>query len=493
MRALDIALKTFEEHPSKKIYTYGPLIHNPEVVELLRERAGIDILTPGLMISDSLVVTRINGIPPHERHELEEAGNRIIDATCPRICRVQAIIRRWAREGAAIIIVGDMDHPEVRGLMGNTQGRGYVVATSQEVAALPDLQDLIVVAQTTQSGSQFDARVAEIKARFPQARIFNTICDATASRQGEVQELARKVDALVVVGGRNSGNTQRLVEISRDTGIPTYHVETERELDLGEMSRYQTVGVTAGASTPFWLISDVVSTLKYAWVSPKDKTIIFHVLKDGKIQAGIRLTDGTWTFADGISKLPSGIYVTIYSKWENILKELEEIINDPQTKEIDLQLFFEKYPELLKGDDYNIVIPQACIIPDNAEIQEKPWRADYVLSPIDQTNFCKILEIKKPQQKMIRKEKSGHQRFIALLWEAINQLRDYAEAFNNKETRARFQETYEINVFKPDLQLIIGRKWDMKFIEPMLKLQKQSHVKIDDWDTHLEKLRRKFI
>ena len=122
-----------------------------------------------------------------------------------------------------------------------------------------------MVAQTTQSEALFEARVAEIKARFPQARIFNTICDATASRQAEVQDLARQAEALVVVGGRNSGNTQRLVEISRATGIPTYHVETEQELDLEEMSRYHTVGVTAGASTPHWLIGNVVSTLKHAW------------------------------------------------------------------------------------------------------------------------------------------------------------------------------------------------------------------------------------
>jgi 4-hydroxy-3-methylbut-2-enyl diphosphate reductase len=218
------------------------------------------------MIPDGLVVIRAHGIPPQERRELEDAGSRVIDATCPRVSRVQAIIRRWARQGASTLIVGDADHPEVRGLLGHTQGRGYVISTTEEVAALPELQELIVVAQTTQSGSQFATRVKEIKTRFPQARIFNTICDATASRQGEVQELATQVDALVVVGGRNSGNTQRLVEISRNSGIPTYHVETEQELDLGEMSRYQTVGVTAGASTPHWLISNVVSTLKHAWL-----------------------------------------------------------------------------------------------------------------------------------------------------------------------------------------------------------------------------------
>ena len=243
-----MVLKAINEN-QPKIYTYGPLIHNPQVLELLRER-GIRILKPGEEIPAGLVVIRAHGIPLQERRLLEQAGGRIIDATCPRVAKVQAIIRRWAAKGCATLIVGDADHPEVRGLMGYTEARGYVVSTSRDVADLPDLSELIVVAQTTQSESQFEARVQEITARFPQAQIFNTICDATASRQAEVQELSRQAEALVVVGGRNSGNTQRLVEISQGTGIPTYHVETEQELDLVEISRYQTVAVTAGASTP---------------------------------------------------------------------------------------------------------------------------------------------------------------------------------------------------------------------------------------------------
>jgi (E)-4-hydroxy-3-methyl-but-2-enyl pyrophosphate reductase len=262
-RALEMVLKAINEN-QPKIYTYGPLIHNPQVLELLRER-GITILKPGEAVPDGLVVIRAHGIPPQERRLLEQAGGSIIDATCPRVAKVQAIIRRWAAKGCATLIVGDADHPEVRGLMGYTGDRGFVVSTSRDVAELPELDELIVVAQTTQSESQFEARVEEIATRFPQAQIFNTICDATASRQAEVQELARQAEALVVVGGRNSGNTQRLVEVSQETGIPTYHVETEQELDLVEISRYQTVAVTAGASTPNWLIGNVVNTLKHAW------------------------------------------------------------------------------------------------------------------------------------------------------------------------------------------------------------------------------------
>ncbi len=262
-RALEMVLKAINETPTQ-IYTYGPLIHNPQVLELLRER-GITVLKPGEAVPAGLVVIRAHGIPPRERGQLESGASRIIDATCPRVAKVQAIIQRWAAKGHATIIVGDADHPEVEGLLGYTGGLGHVVASRLEVAALPELGAPIVVAQTTQSEAFFEERVGEIQARFPEARIFNTICDATAFRQAEVQELASRAEALVVVGGRNSGNTQRLVEISRATGIPTYHVETEQELDLKEMSRYHTVGVTAGASTPHWLIGNVVSTLKHAW------------------------------------------------------------------------------------------------------------------------------------------------------------------------------------------------------------------------------------
>lgn len=262
-RAMELVLSAINRKTGK-IYTYGPLIHNPQVLELLQER-GIAVIQRGQTVPPGLVLIRAHGIPPQERRHLEESGCQIIDATCPRVARVQAIIRRWSREGYHTVIVGDLDHPEVLGLMGHTQGRGFVVSTADDVARLPDVDRLIVVAQTTQSESVFNQRVQEILARFPQAQIYNTICDATADRQAEIQELAREVEAIVVVGGRTSGNTQRLVEIARATGLPTYHVETEEELDWREMSKYRAVGVTAGASTPNWLISNVVSTLKHDW------------------------------------------------------------------------------------------------------------------------------------------------------------------------------------------------------------------------------------
>jgi (E)-4-hydroxy-3-methyl-but-2-enyl pyrophosphate reductase len=262
-RAMETVLHALNQKP-EKICTYGPLIHNPQVLALLEER-GIGVLKKERPEPGALVVIRAHGIPPQEKEQLSTWGCKIIDATCPRVAKVQAIIRRFARQGYATVIVGDADHAEVLGLMGYTEGRGYVVKTAEDVARLPQLERVIVVAQTTQSESVFNARVAEIKERCQDVQVYNTICDATASRQAEIQHLAQQAEAIVVVGGRSSGNTQRLVEIAQATGLPTFHVETEQELDMAALRRFRVIGVTAGASTPHWLISNVVSMLKHDW------------------------------------------------------------------------------------------------------------------------------------------------------------------------------------------------------------------------------------
>jgi len=262
-RAMETVLHALNQKP-EKIYTYGPLIHNPQVLALLEER-GIGILKKDRPEPGALVVIRAHGIPPQEKEQLSTWGCKIIDATCPRVAKVQAIIRRFARQGYATVIVGDADHAEVLGLMGYTEGRGYVVKTAEDVARLTQLERVIVVAQTTQSESVFNARVAEIKERCQDVQVYNTICDATASRQAEIQHLAQQAEAIVVVGGRSSGNTQRLGKIAQATGLPTFHVETEQELDMAALRRFRVIGVTAGASTPHWLISNVVSMLKHDW------------------------------------------------------------------------------------------------------------------------------------------------------------------------------------------------------------------------------------
>jgi len=217
--------------------------------------------------------------------------------------------------------------------------------------------------------------------------------------------------------------------------------------------------------------------------------ISFRVREDGKIEAGLQQTDGSWVFAGGAGRLPCGIYIAAFNKWSAVLRELEELVNDQRIRETDLQRFFEKHPELLKGDEYDRIVPQAVIAPDHRKVN---WRADFVLHPHSQTDFCKIIELKLPSVPVVKAERSGHRDFYRHLNSAVQQLRDYGEAFANADTRERFKGAYGMDVFKPDLQLVIGRKWDVAQIGVMLERQRRDSLGIVDWDTLVDKLRRKF-
>jgi len=271
-RAMDIALEAAMKKDGP-IFTYGPLIHNPQVLEIL-EGKGVRVLserdieeflsrTEGKI--SGAVIIRAHGVSPEEGEKIKEAGIRVLNATCPHVGKVQGIIQRHAKQGYAIIIVGERDHAEVMALLGYAGGKGYVVSTLEEVKLLPPLEKVCLVAQTTQDWKRFQHFAAAVQDRFPEAKIFNTICDSTHRRQDEVSALARKVEAMVVVGGKESGNTRRLAKISEESGIPSFHVETEKGLDLEKLSQYSIIGVTAGASTPNWLILKVVDRLKGMW------------------------------------------------------------------------------------------------------------------------------------------------------------------------------------------------------------------------------------
>jgi (E)-4-hydroxy-3-methyl-but-2-enyl pyrophosphate reductase len=265
-RAVDMALVSTRKK-SGPIYTYGPLIHNPQVLEIL-EGKGVKPM-PGEEVNQGdrssrdggTLIIRAHGISPQERRKIKESGIKVLNATCPHVGKVQGIINRHAKDHYSIIIAGEKDHAEVKGLLGYAQGRGYVIHTLEELACLPPMEKVCFVAQTTQDETSFQALAEEIQRKYPGAKIFNTICDSTHRRQEEVLALAKKVEAMVVVGGKGSGNTRRLAGISEAAGIPTYHVETEKDLDLQVLSCYSVIGVTAGASTPNWLILRVVDRL----------------------------------------------------------------------------------------------------------------------------------------------------------------------------------------------------------------------------------------
>jgi 4-hydroxy-3-methylbut-2-enyl diphosphate reductase len=211
------------------------------------------------------VLIRAHGVPPDTQAELEKAGFSILDATCPRVVKIQRIIRKFAKQNHSIIIVGDEDHPEVVGLLGYADGNGLVVSSLAQLQNLPALEKAIVVAQTTQSTAFFDEVKQWILKHYPQYHIIETICDATEKRQRDVKRLTESVDAILVVGGANSGNTRRLVEIAEQSGKPVYHVETETDVEgigLEQLAASPSIGVTAGASTPNWIIKKVYRALE---------------------------------------------------------------------------------------------------------------------------------------------------------------------------------------------------------------------------------------
>ena len=255
-RAMEMVLAEINKG-TQPLYTYGPLIHNRQVLALL-ETKGVTAADDIKDLDWGTIVIRAHGIPPHERRAIKASGLRIRDATCPRVARVQAIISSHTKQGYNAIIVGDKNHPEVKGLMGYAHGRVYAINGPEEIEKLPRLKKVFVVAQTTQSAQNFQEVVQAVKERIPEALIFDTICDATYNRQKEVRAFAGHVDGVVVVGGYNSGNTQRLVQISCESDMPTLHVETEKNIDKEKLADMEVVGVTAGASTPNWMIKGVV-------------------------------------------------------------------------------------------------------------------------------------------------------------------------------------------------------------------------------------------
>ncbi|MBT8490008.1 MAG: 4-hydroxy-3-methylbut-2-enyl diphosphate reductase, partial [Deltaproteobacteria bacterium] len=259
-RAVDIVLDIAENKGNEKVYTYGPLIHNPQTIELLRKRGVVPIDTID-DIKDGTIIIRAHGISLEERHKLKEKGIKIIDATCPKVARVQSIIKKHASLGYTVLIAGDRDHPEVVGLLGYSSGRGVVINNQDDIDMLPECDKVCVVAQTTQHSMEYEELIRRIKTRFPSILVFNTICDSTERRQEEIRNLASEMDAMIVVGGKNSANTKRLAQISRENKTPTFHIETADDLKEISINGYSNIGVSAGASTPNWIIDGVIDYL----------------------------------------------------------------------------------------------------------------------------------------------------------------------------------------------------------------------------------------
>lgn len=247
----------------RRIYTLGPLIHNKQVIETL-EQNNIHAVKSASEIKEkgALLVIRAHGIPPKEERAIRSLGLEVIDATCPLVKRVQENIRAYAKKGYATVIVGDKDHAEVVGLMGYTGGRGRVISGPEEADSLPRLKKVNIVAQTTQEGGIFTAAAEAVSRKAAELVVSNTICNPTKLRQSETVKFAKGSDLVIVVGGKNSANTARLFQICDRLAKRAVHIETESELEAGLFRGVKRIFITAGASTPTWLVEKALEKVR---------------------------------------------------------------------------------------------------------------------------------------------------------------------------------------------------------------------------------------
>ncbi|MEK7851548.1 MAG: 4-hydroxy-3-methylbut-2-enyl diphosphate reductase [Deltaproteobacteria bacterium] len=242
-------------------YTLGSIIHNPQVVEKLAS-AGVAVKKDVEDIGQGTVIIRSHGVTLQEMERAKDKGLRVVDATCPFVKKAQDLAALLRDQGYFVVIVGDEEHPEVKSIISYGGKDVIVVDSPDKIKSIPKKKKMGVVAQTTQSYDNLQAIVNECLGKAVELRVFNTICGATAIRQDQSKEIAEEVDCMIIVGGYNSANTRRLVEICRGIQSNTHHIEVADELEPGWFDGVKKVGVTAGASTPDWVINEVIERIK---------------------------------------------------------------------------------------------------------------------------------------------------------------------------------------------------------------------------------------
>ena len=259
-RAVDSVYKELEEN-SGKIYTFGPIIHNEQVVEDLNKKGieVIDTVEQLKEIKEGTVVIRSHGVAKEIYDILEQQKLKMVDATCPFVKKIHNIVLDESNNGKTIIIIGNDNHPEVEGIKGWVNGEVIVINKEEQIEklSLPEQTKASIVSQTTFNHNKFKYLVEIIRKKGYDITVVNTICNATHVRQVEAQKISSKVDGMIVIGGKNSSNTQKLYDICRNECENTFYVQTVKDLNLHELKSLKSIGITAGASTPKNIIEEV--------------------------------------------------------------------------------------------------------------------------------------------------------------------------------------------------------------------------------------------
>ena len=265
-RAVDTVYEQIAKE-NGRIYTYGPIIHNEEVVKDL-EAKGVTVIEEGASLADyerGTVIIRSHGVAEEIYTGLKEQGFEVVDATCPFVLKIHRYVRQYSEQGYHIVIIGNPTHPEVEGIRGWCDPKRTTVLQSEEEAGklvLKPGEKVCVVSQTTFNYNKFQDLVEIIKKKGYDIIVLNTICNATEERQSEAARLARESDAMIVIGGKSSSNTQKLFEICKNECENTYYIQTLRDLKLDKLQSIDNVGITAGASTPNKIIEEVQTNVR---------------------------------------------------------------------------------------------------------------------------------------------------------------------------------------------------------------------------------------
>lgn len=267
-RAVEKVYEKVNDNENKnKIYTYGPIIHNEEVVKDLEDKGVQVIYTKEELarLKDATVIIRSHGVSRDIYELLEGVNAEIVDATCPFVKKIHKIVKEESEKGSTIIIVGNKKHPEVEGIMGWSSSDTYVIETVEqaEELELPEGSRLCIVSQTTFNYSKFNNIVEKISEKSYDKNIMNTICSATHERQSEARAVAAQADVMLVIGGKHSSNTQKLYEICKYECNHTYYIQTIDDIDESWFEDCGVVGITAGASTPNNIIEEVQNNVRF--------------------------------------------------------------------------------------------------------------------------------------------------------------------------------------------------------------------------------------
>jgi 4-hydroxy-3-methylbut-2-enyl diphosphate reductase len=260
-RVVDLAYRAMEKADGQQVTTLGPIIHNSQEIARLTSD-GIQLGGEDAPPAEGIVIIRAHGVAPQVYEDLKARGLRVMDGTCPYVHYSQRKALELRQEGYEVVIAGDKNHPEIRGILGYIDGQAHVVKSPEEARELPVFDRVGTIAQTTISPEKYQAIIEALRERTREVKVCETICDATEENQAAIRRLAAEVELLYVIGGRHSANSNKLVETAREMCPRAMLIETADEIQVKDVRGLNRVGVSAGASTPDWMIQRVVERLR---------------------------------------------------------------------------------------------------------------------------------------------------------------------------------------------------------------------------------------